>query len=118
MPLRDFKCPNCKLVEEQYYKTDHGVEEELRCYSCGGILLKMPLSAGVNRKTACFPFDTPHVRGDGKTMTITDIGHLRQVERNYGVKLTAFSDNPSNWNDNSRDLPKYRPNAREHDPSR
>lgn len=63
----------------------------------------------VYAKTSAFPFDTPHI--SGKNMTIESMGHLRKVERDYGVVLTAFANNPSNWTDNLKgDLPKYRGN--------
>lgn len=64
-------------------------------------------------KGAGFPFETPHV--NGKPMVIESLHHLRQVERQYGVVLTAFSNNKSNWNDSvGRDLPRFRGNNLEH----
>ena len=63
-----------------------------------------PLTA---TKTSVFPFDTFHIAADGRPMTITDIGHLRRVERAYGVVLSAFSNEPSNPS-NIKDPPRYR----------
>lgn len=62
----------------------------------------------VASKTAAFPFEARHVTPDGKPIMIESLSHLRQVERAYGVAFTAFNNNPSNWTDNLRDLPKYR----------
>jgi hypothetical protein len=102
MPLRDFQCQSCHLVQERFY----GPAVTPQCRDCGGDLDMMPLSSTLP-KTSVFPFITPHIDPDGKPMIINDIGHLRRVEKQYGVVLTAFSHNPNNP-DAIRDLPRYR----------
>ena len=107
MPLRDFFCKNCDTTVEYYYSP----AVHPSCKTCGGSVEMTPNLASGRTKTAVFPFVTPHIDADGKPMTITDIGHLRQVERDYGVVLSAFSNEPSN-SDAICDLPRYRGDER------
>lgn len=74
------------------------------CPDCGGERRLAP--SGSQAASQMFPFTVPHV--DGKPMTITDIGHLRRVERDYGVVFSAFSKNNIKDLDPIRDLPTYR----------
>lgn len=64
-------------------------------------------------KTALFPFIVNHVTG--KPMEISDMGHLRRVERDYGVTFSAFSKSNVKDLDPIKDLPKYRENMREYE---
>lgn len=96
---------------------------EVTCDRCGTVLeIGMhPFCRGkaedhgvsVMVKGAGFPFETKHI--NGKPMVIESLHHLRSVEKQYGVVLTAFSNNRSNWNDNIRgDLPRFRGNDLEY----
>lgn len=92
------------------------------CDKCGRILEigDFPFCKGdqtdhgpVYAKGSGFPFETSHI--NGRPMQIESLHHLRQVERQYGVVLTAFSNNKSNWNDSvGRDLPRFRGNNLEY----
>lgn len=104
MPLRDFRCGSCGWTQERYF---HSSGAYPGCERCGGILDVLPLSFAVQGKTAAFPFDCPHVTGDGRPLRVESLGHLRQIERRYGVVFSAFSQNPSNPAD-IKDPPRYR----------
>ena len=107
MPLRDFKCKSCEMTQERYYTT-----ATLPVCTCGGTLEVLPLSTSTHRKTGIFPFTSPHIDGTGKPITVESIGHLRQIERQYGVVLSAFSQEPSN-SDPIKDPPRHRIGGRE-----
>jgi hypothetical protein len=111
MPLRDFKCLDCGAVEEHYYSST--TESKQTCDKCGGATEKAPLSARAHRRSNIFPYTSTHITGDGKPVTITDIGHLRSLERRYGVCVSAFSQNDNNP-DSPRDLPETRPGGEEY----
>lgn len=64
-------------------------------------------------KTAIFPFTLNHV--DGKPMTITDMGHLRRVEKQYGVAFSAFNKDNVRDLDPLKDVPRYRENGRDYE---
>jgi len=74
------------------------------CPTCGAERALAP--AGAFRKSLIFPFTVPHV--DGKPMEITDLGHLRRVERDYGVVFSAFNKANINDLDPIQDLPRFR----------
>lgn len=92
----------------------------VRCEKCGAELEigMFPFCRGrevdhgpVPSKTSVFPFEARHVTPDGKPIVINDIAHLRKVEREYGVVLTAFSREKGNWdyaNTQREELPRYR----------
>lgn len=108
MPLRDFSCVACGKDQERYYRS---AEDTPTC-ACGGSLNMLERSdEGARRmKTygiAAFPFTTRHIDALGRPMQIESLSHLRQVERQYGVTLSAFSQNPSNP-DAIPDPPRYR----------
>jgi hypothetical protein len=63
-------------------------------------------TAAMAHKSAVFPFTTPHITADGKPITITDIAHLRKVEKEYGVVLPAFAKNEHDL-DPIQNPPKY-----------
>jgi hypothetical protein len=56
---------------------------------------------------AAFPFVTTHIDPKGRPIEVTSLAHVRQLERDYGVVLSAFSHNPSNI-DPIKDPPRYR----------
>lgn len=123
MPLRDFICDSCGLRQERYFQqtTTHvtATNREIvaneqaaptypPCESCDGTLSVLPLSQPSRRFVgAVFPFTTTHVDPDGKPMTIESMGHLRAVEREYGVVLSAFSKASNNDLTPIKDLPRY-----------
>lgn len=110
MPLRDFVCEKCGTKQERFFWNAQPYPD---C-TCGGILSMLPLSEmGSYRKTAVFPYDCPHVDGTGNPVRIESMGHLRQVEKQYGVVFSAFSQNPSNP-DHIKDLPRHNVGGREH----
>jgi hypothetical protein len=112
MPLRDFNCKACEIRgEEHYYQVRDGVESPVKC-KCGGIMEKGELSTSY-AKTAIFPYTTTHISGDGKPVTVESIGHLRSLEKRYGVSVSGFSQNPNNP-DSPRDLPEQRPGGEEY----
>lgn len=79
------------------------------CEDCGGSLTVLPLSQPSRRYVgSVFPFETNHISSDGKPITVESLGHLRSLERKYGVVLSAFSKNNINDVDPIKDLPKYR----------
>lgn len=102
MPLRDYQCNDCHESQERFYSP----AVTPRCRTCGGELTMLPLSARIP-KTGTFPFSTTHIDPDGKPMIIESLGHLRHIEKEYGVVLSAFSQEPHNL-DPIRDLPRYR----------
>lgn len=67
----------------------------------------------VYSKTAAFPFTVNHV--DGKPMVIESLGHLRSVEKKYGVVFSAFSKSNERDLDPIRDLPRYREHGRDYE---
>ncbi len=106
MPLRDFECPACQSVAERFY---HATQETpVTCEACGGPLTALPVSDGVSRKTGIFPFVSTHFDG-GKPVVVESLGHLRSLERHYGVLATAFS---SDTGETPNDLPQHRPGGR------
>lgn len=124
MPLRDFTCQSCGLAQERFFQQTNLHVEALRdrevvheqtaptyppCQACGGTLTVLPLSAPSRRFVgAVFPFTTNHIDPDGKPMTIESMGHLRSVERQYGVVLSAFSKDNVKDVAPIKDLPRYR----------
>lgn len=102
MPLRDYVCTNCGQHQERFY----WVSGELPECKCGGKLDMLPLSTTYS-KSRVFPFTTPHIDARGRPIVVEDIGHLRRLERQYGVVLSAFANEPSNP-DNIKDPPQYR----------
>lgn len=123
MPLRDFECTVCAKQQERYFQQTNAymaatnrevVADEQTdpvyppCDACGGTLTVLPLSQPSRRYVgSVFPFVTTHVDPDGKPMTIENMGHLRQVEREYGVVLSAFSQRSINDITPIKDLPRY-----------
>jgi putative FmdB family regulatory protein len=106
MPLFDYECSGCGSVREVLVRDGH--EPDHACQNCStGQMQRLPYSAGRRGKSSVFPFDNPHISADGTPVTITDIGHLRRLERQFGVVLSAFSNEPHNL-DPIRDLPRYR----------
>lgn len=111
MPLRDFTCKQCGMKQERFFWATSGVPN---C-TCGGDLEMLPLSElGAWRKTAVFPFTTTHIDGNGTPIVVEDIGHVRRLEKQYGVVLSAFSQNPNNP-DHIQDLPRHRVGGREYE---
>lgn len=124
MPIRDFRCADCGAEQERIYQqvrthtavTNYAVVADEQtdpvyppCATCGGTLTVLPLSQPSRRYVgSVFPFTTNHIDPLGKPMTIESMGHLRSVEKQYGVVLSAFS--KANVNDISpiADLPRYR----------
>lgn len=113
MPLRDFECVSCKSTPtELFYTVKQGEITLPTCESCGADLTMLPLSSGhIYGKTGVFPYTTTHVSGDGRPVTVESLGHLRQLERKYGVCVSGFSQDPGNP-DSPRDLPVGRPGGR------
>ena len=77
------------------------------CPDCGAERALAP--CGSIRKSGIFPFTVNHV--NGSPMEITDLGHLRRVERDYGVCFSAFNKANIRDLDPIRDLPKFRGNT-------
>lgn len=95
--------------------------EPVLCPSCGHQLAvgEYPFCKGreddhITRRArphnGIFPFTLPHI--DGKPMEITSIDHLRKVERQYGVVLSAFSKESINDLTPIKDLPRFNEKAR------
>lgn len=105
MPLRDLECRRCKHVAEYFFWASLGPPEQC---DCGGDLIMLPLAAQPNdvRNGKVFPFITTHITADGSPIEVTDINHVRRLERDYGVVLTAFSNNHAM--DSIPDAPVYR----------
>jgi hypothetical protein len=107
MPRRDFEFEACGVHQERYYCVD---ALTLTC-KCGQPLTMLERSDEGSRriksKMGAFPFTTNHIDSQGRPMTIESLGHLRQVERDYGVVLSAFSQEPSNL-DPIKNPPTYR----------
>jgi hypothetical protein len=69
----------------------------------------LPLAQDPRRYVgSVFPFSTPHITADGSPMTIESMGHLRAVEKKFGVVLSAFSNRSTNDVTPIKDLPRYR----------
>lgn len=109
MPLRDFTCEKCGKQQERFFWNASATPD---C-DCGGILQLLPLSNVITGKTGVFPFTSPHISGDGSPVVVESMGHLRQIEKQYGVVLSAFSQNRNNP-DHITDLPTHRVRGREH----
>jgi hypothetical protein len=109
MPLRDFTCKKCGKTQERFYWASKGIPD---C-ECGGILEMLPLTNDVRGKTGIFPYTCTHVDGNGTPITIESLGHLRKVEKQYGVVFSAFSQNRNNP-DHIRDLPRHKVGGREY----
>jgi hypothetical protein len=124
MPLRDFVCDSCGKAQERLYAQTRAHVSLLRdqtladeqtaptyppCDSCGGSLTVQPLAQDPRRFVgAVFPFTTTHIDRDGRPMVIENMGHLRSVEKKYGVVLSAFSNRSTNDLTPIKDLPRYR----------
>jgi len=124
LPLRDFTCNACGRAQERFYQqvntyiaaTNRAIVADEQtdptyppCESCGGTLTVLPLAQPSRRYVgSVFPFTTNHVDPDGKPMTIENMGHLRAVEKQYGVVLSAFSQRSVNDMTPIKDLPRYR----------
>lgn len=104
MPLRDFRCGSCDKLQERFYSPAHTPTCE-----CGGALTMLERSDEGRRPFlgAAFPFTTTHIDPKGRPIEVTSLAHVRQLERDYGVVLSAFSHNPSNL-DPIPDPPRYR----------
>lgn len=76
------------------------------CPDCGAERALAP--SGSIRKSSIFPFVVNHV--NGSPMEITDLGHLRRVEKDYGVVFSAFNKSNIRDLDPIQDLPKFRGN--------
>jgi predicted nucleic acid-binding Zn ribbon protein len=112
VPLHDFKCLQCGLMQERFHHAD---PTDISCATCSGRLELLERSDEGNRfKSAVFPFVTKHIDSKGRPMTIESMGHLRQVEKDYGVVLSAFSNELNNSVDSIKDPPTYRGWDREH----
>lgn len=107
MPLRDFSCASCGLQQERFY---HVNQAPPPCAHCEGQLQVLERSnEGDRRKSAVFPFVTTHIDGKGRPIEVTDMGHLRRLEREYGVVLSEFSNNNSvDHVGDKHELPVYR----------
>ena len=125
MPLRDFTCSACGKEQERFFHPTalHGsianglasaVIEQTDptyppCDSCGGSLSVQPLAQDPRRYVgSVFPFTTTHIDAQGKPMVIESMGHLRSVEKKYGVVLSAFSKSSNTDLTPIQDLPRYR----------
>lgn len=113
MPLRDFECSACDTeAEERFYLVKGGEITLPTCETCQSEMTMLPLSAGrIRGKTGVFPYTTTHLSGDGNPVTVESLGHLRQIERKYGVCVSGFSQEPGNPN-SPRDLPLQRRGGR------
>lgn len=110
MPLRDFACKSCGAQQERFFWASSNVP----ACKCGGELDMLPLGAsGAFIKTSVFPYECPHVDGTGKPVMIESLGHLRRIEKQYGVVFSAFSQNRNNP-DAIRDLPRHKVGGREY----
>jgi hypothetical protein len=124
MPLRDFVCTSCKKEQERFFQPTklkvsidnfrETFHEETApayppCEACGRTLTVLPLSQPTRTFVgAVFPFTTNHIDPQGKPMTIESMGHLRSIEKQYGVVLSAFSKNNIRDVDPIQDVPRYR----------
>lgn len=107
MPTYSRQCPACQHEFDDFC-TVSVRDREVRCEKCDTPTERVWRPGGA-RKTGIFPYVTTHLTGDGKPIEIESLAHLRRLERQYGVKATAFSDHRSNWDDalpQSRDLPR------------
>lgn len=79
------------------------------CKYCGGEQLLT--GSGRPSKSTIFPFSSKHITPDGSQLIIESLPHLRKVEKEYGVVLSAFSNEVNNSVDSLKgSLPKYRGN--------
>jgi predicted nucleic acid-binding Zn ribbon protein len=112
MPLRDCKCTACNHEEERLVPM---TGPPPACQQCGAPTEKTAnLRSGLYQKTGIFPYETTHITGDGKPVMVESLGHLRSLERKYGVCVTGFSNHDTNL-DTPRDLPVGRPGGREYE---
>jgi hypothetical protein len=111
MPLRDLVCENCGRQQERFY---HATEDPrcLPCAHCNCQTLTLLERSDEGRRRqaahAVFPFVTTHIDSKGRPMTIESMGHLRQVEKEYGVALSVFANEHNNSLDHLKDPPTYR----------
>jgi len=104
MPLFEYACTRCGYEAEHY--VPHSTSDAPGCAACGEPMVKLPPRTRL-LSSSVFPFTTTHIDPLGREMTITSMDHLRRVERQYGVVLSAFSNDPSNP-DAIKDPPRYR----------
>ena len=114
MPTYVRRCEPCDSRFE-HFCTIREFTEGIKCPTCSGetsTVWETSGSAGGHG----FPYTTDNITGDGKSITITSLAHLRQVEKQYGVCVRGFSDyNGSSAQDALSDAPIYRPNGRDVD---
>lgn len=90
MPLYQLQCQSCSVSEEQYL-VRHS-DPNPACRHCAGATERV--WQGVQRgAVSVFPYVTTHLTG--KPLEIKDAGHLRQLEKQHGVRLrddSAFTE--------------------------
>jgi hypothetical protein len=108
MPTYARKCINCDHAWDQFC-TVAEFERGIVCVNCGSPTETVWKTNGA-LKTGLFPFETTHLDGKGTKIVVESLHHLRQLERQHGVKATAFSDHQSKWDDplHQSDLPQSR----------
>lgn len=84
-----------------------GDNHALQPCACGATPI---LTVGGIRRESIYPFTSCNIDGKGTPITIESTHHARQLERRWGVKFTALSDNRSNWDDHTMrgDLPVFK----------
>lgn len=99
-----FSCTPCGVIKKGLVHV--GDEPTMLC-ECG-----QPFHVTVqgHRPHSLFPFVSDNIDGKGTPITVESLHHARALERQYGIKFTAFSDHQSKWNDwdDKRDLPTFR----------
>jgi len=97
------------LPQERFYHVPQEAPQYPACAQCGGTLTLLERSNEGGRFTSVFPFTTTHIDAKGRPITVESMGHLRKLEKEYGVVLSAFSNEVNNSVDGIKgDLPRYR----------
>ncbi len=94
----------CQTCDDTEYHVICSMFNPPPCPKCGG---ERAIATGYRNysPSGVFPFTVNHV--DGAPMTIENISHLRQVERDYGVAFSAFNKANINDLDPMPDVPKF-----------
>ena len=77
-------CPGCKKTVVRLRFLGNGV---WRCVACEPDTAKPVQKA----KPGHFPFTTTNIRGDGRSVEVKSLRHLRKLENQHGVQSGAWN---------------------------